>query len=454
MPSESPGLALPKLSGVPKNAMRFPLKHLCVAVLPVWLALAGLGAPAALAQTATIAAVVNGDVITNQDVNNRARFFALATGQAPTPDMVDRLKPQILQQLINEKLELQAAEKRGVVVNDTEVAAAIANIEKNNNMAPGSLRGKLKSLGINIDTLITQVRTQIAWNDVLRQVVSSMGRPSNADIDRQLALLEKERGEPQYNVGEIFIPVSSPAAAPGAEKFAETVIGQLRQGAPFPIIAAQFSQGETALQGGALGWVSADQLDPAVASLVAQMPPGAISNPVPVAGGLVIVQLRGTQMAGQGGADQVMLDVRQVFMPFSSPLNSQNPTPQQRQTMEKIHSIATSAHSCADIEAANKAAGNVKPSNPGPVDLAQVTPAPFQKLLSTLPVGQASPPLVADNGVSIVMICDRKTGAAALPSRNQIAQELFQSHVGLAAQQTLDDLHRKASIQIMQSPAR
>jgi peptidyl-prolyl cis-trans isomerase SurA len=453
MPSESPGLALPKLSGVLKNAMRFRLKHLCIAVLPIGLALSGLGAPAAMAQTATIAAVVNGDVITNQDVNNRARFFALATGQAPTPDVVDRLKPQILQQLINEKLELQEAEKRGVVVNDTEVAAAIANIEKNNNMAPGSLRGKLKSLGINIDTLITQVRTQIAWNDVLRQVVSSMGRPSNADIDRQLALLKKERGEPQYNVGEIFIPVSSSAAAPGAEKFAETVIGQLRQGAPFPIIAAQFSQGETALQGGALGWVSADQLDPAVASLVAQMPPGAISNPVPVAGGLVIVQLRGKQMAGQG-TNSVMLDVRQVFLPFSTPLNSQAPTPQQRQTMEKIHSIAASVHSCADIEAANKAVGNFHPSNPGPVDLAQVRPAAFQKLLSTLPVGQASPPLVADNGVSIVMICSRKTGVAALPSRNEIAEELFQSHVGLAAQQTLDDLHRRASIQIMQPSAR
>ncbi|GAB0119295.1 SurA N-terminal domain-containing protein [Acidisoma sp. 7E03] len=433
--------------------MSLRLKLLCLAVVPAWLACtgAGLGTPKAQAQTARIAAVVNGDVITNQDVANRARFFALATGQGPTPEVVDRLKSQILQQLINERLELQEAERRQIVVSDKEVAEAIANIEKNNNMPAGGLRQKLAALGINIDTLIAQVRTQIAWNQVLRQVVGEMGRPTDADITRQLALLKEQKGQAQYNVGEIFIPINSPQAAPGAEKFAESVITQLRQGAPFPIIAAQFSQGETALQGGALGWVGPDQLDPAVAKLVSQMPVGAISNPVPVAGGLTIVQLRGRQIAGQTDTGAVMLDVRQVFLPFSSPLNQQNPTPQQRATIEKLHAIAQSAKSCSAIEAANQAAGNVKPSNPGPVNLAQVTPPAFQQLLSRLPDNTPSPPLIADNGVSMVMICGRQTETQSLPSRDQVAEELFQSRVGLAAQQELDQLHRQGSIQIMQA---
>lgn len=432
--------------------MSFRLKFICLAVVPAWLLSAGLSAPRAEAQTATIAAVVNGDVITNEDVNNRARFFALATGQAPTPDVVDRLKSQILQQLINERLEIQEAERRKIVISDKEVAAAIGNIEKNNNMPPGGMREKLKQLGVNIDTLIAQVRTQLGWNQVLRQVVGEMGRPTPADINRQLALLKNDKGQAQYNVGEIFIPINSPQASAGAEKFANTVIAQLRQGAPFPIIAAQFSQGETALQGGALGWVGADQLDPAVAKLVSEMPVGAISNPTPVAGGLIIVQLRGRQVAGQtdnGGGD-VQLQVRQVFLPFSTPLNTSNPTAQQRATIEKIHAIAQDAKSCSDIEAANKAAGNVKPSDPGPVSLAQVTPPQFKALLSKLPDNKASPPLIADSGVSLVMICGRTTQSQAQPTRDQVAEELFQNRVGLAAQQTLDNLHRQGSIQIMQ----
>lgn len=431
--------------------MSIRLKLICLAVVPAWLACAALVAPRAEAQSATIAAVVNGDVITNDDVNNRARFFALATGQSPTPDVVDRLKPQILQQLINERLEIQEVERRGIVVNDKQVAAAIGDIERNNGMQPGVLHDKLKSLGVSFDTLVAQVRTQLGWNQVLRQVVSEMGRPTAADIDTQLRLMKEAGSQPQYNVGEIFIPINSSTATTGAEKFADTVIQQLRAGAPFPIIAAQFSQGETALQGGALGWVGADQLDPAVAKLVTQMPIGAISNPVPVAGGIVIVQLRGRQQAGQTQTDSsnVILNVRQVYLPFTSPLDQQNPTPQQRETIAKLHAIQTSAHSCDAMEAANKAAGGNKPSNPGPVNLAQVNPPQFQAMLAKLPIGQPSPPLIAADGVTLVMICSKSTQAASLPSREQISEQLFQSRVGLAAQQTLDDLHRRGSIQIM-----
>ncbi|WP_419758999.1 peptidylprolyl isomerase [Acidisoma sp.] len=433
--------------------MSFRLKLICLLALPAWLAFVALAAPRAEAQSATIAAVVNGDVITNDDVDARARFFALATGQQLSPDVLQRLRPQILQQLINERLEIQEVERRGIVIPDKQVAAAIGSIERNNNMAPGQLRGKLEALGVDPDTLIAQVRTQLGWTQVLRQVVGELGRPSDADINRQLSLMKQAGAQPQYNVGEIFIPVNSPAAEAGAEKFAETVITELRAGGSFPIIAAQFSQGATALQGGALGWVGGDQLDPAVAQLVNQMPVGAISNPVPVAGGLVIVQLRGRQQAGAVQASDpadVVLTVRQVFLPFTSPLDQQNPTEQQRQTMVRLHSIQTSAHSCSDMEAANRAAGGIKPSDPGPVNLAQVTPPQFQTLLERLPVNQPSPPLLAQNGVTLVMICSRGTQAAGLPSREQVAEQLFNNRVGLAAQQTLDQLHRQSSIKIME----
>jgi peptidyl-prolyl cis-trans isomerase SurA len=84
------------------------------------------------------------------------------------------------------------------------------------------------------------------------------------------------------------------------------------------------------------------------------------------------------------------------------------------------------------------------------VNLAQVTPPQFQALLERLPIGQPSPPLLAQTGVTLVMICSKTNQAAGLPSREQIAEELFNNRVGLAAQQTLDDLHRQGSIQIME----
>jgi peptidyl-prolyl cis-trans isomerase SurA len=436
--------------------MSLRLKMACLLVLPVWLAVATLHP--ARAQDASIAAVVNGDVVTQADVENRARFFALATGQRVSPDVLQHLKPQILQQLINERLEIQEAEKRGVVVPDKAVAQAIGEIEHSNNMAPGVLHQKLTELGIGFDTLVNQVRTQLAWTQVLHQVLGDAGRPTAADIDRRIQIEKNKGAQPQYNVGEIFIRVANQAAQMDAQNFANTVIAQLRSGAPFPIIAAQFSQGETALQGGSLGWVGPDQLDPAVLALVSQMPIGAISNPVPVAGGLVIVQLRGRQgpgMAGPGtGGDQgaaVMLSVRQIFLPFSAPLDPQHPTDQQRQTMVVLHKIAASVHNCDDMEAANRADGGTKPADPGPVNLAQVTPPQFQQLLANLPVGKPSPPLIANNGVTLVMVCGHAAPNAqtADTTRDAVAQQIFARRIDLTAEQTLDDLRRRASIQIM-----
>jgi peptidyl-prolyl cis-trans isomerase SurA len=153
-----------------------------------------------------------------------------------------------------------------------------------------------------------------------------------------------------------------------------------------------------------------------------------------------------------GDADSgVMLSVRQIFLPFSTPLDPKNPTEQQRQTMVTFHKIATSVHSCDDMEAANRADGGTKPADPGPVNLAQVTPPQFQRLLASLPVGKPSPPLIANNGVTLVMVCGHAaaTAQAADNSREAVAQQIFERRIDLTAEQTLDDLRRRASIQIM-----
>lgn len=95
------------------------------------------------------------------------------------------------------------------------------------------------------------------------------------------------------------MPISEPSRAADAQKFADTIIQQLHAGAPFAVVAAQFSASQTALQGGDLGWVDSSQLDPAVLKIVQEMPEGAISNPVRVPGGLTIVTLRAKREIGK-----------------------------------------------------------------------------------------------------------------------------------------------------------
>src|SRR5580658_10262575 len=280
-----------------------------------------------------IVAVVSGDVISNVDVDDRVRLFALSTGQQPNPEVLDRLRPQIRRQLVDELLQLQEIQRRHIVIQDQQIAEAIRSIESRNGMQPGVLRQKLTADGIGFRTLVDQIRTQLGWLQVVREQLGTQAEVAPAAIAERQRMLERLTGQPEYQVAEIFIPIDDPAAAGDAQRFADTVITELRAGAPFPTVAAQFSASQSALEGGALGWIQPNQLDPEVARVVAEMPLGAVSNPIKVPGGLVVVTLHGKREIGQEMG--TMATVRQLFLPFSSPLNPQEPTAQQRQTLDK-----------------------------------------------------------------------------------------------------------------------
>lgn len=415
--------------------------------LPILLGLLLLGpARQATAQTESIAAVVNNAVISRGDVDNRARLFALSSGIPVSGQVLDRLKPQILNQLIDEKLRFQQIQREHINVPDKAVAAAIASIDAQNHFPPGELRKRLEGQGVAFRTLIDQVRTELGWGEVLRQRLGTAAHVSEGEIKARLASLKKEVGQPEFLVSEIFIPIDSPEKAAEANKFAATVIGELRAGAPFGVVAAQFSQSQTALQGGSLGWVLANQVDPQVARLLQQMPPGAISDPISVAGGLEIVQLNGRRDIG--GAVSDVATVRQIFIPFASPFTQGAPTAEQRQKIERVHALAASAHDCAAMEEVDKKIGGTRPTNPGSVVIDQVSPPAFRALLEHLPLNTPSQPLIANDGVAVVMVCSRGREDASTPPPAVIARAILDHRAELLSRQLVSDLRRSAVIEI------
>lgn len=389
-----------------------------------------------------IVAVVNGDAITTGDLNARGRLFALTTGLPVTQDVIDRLRPQILKQLIDERLRLQEVQRRKIVVGDNDIAEAIGEIEQRNGMPKGALGAALQGRGVALRTLIDQVRVQLGWTKVLREELGNKADVSDADIGEQQRLFKAQSGQPEYHVGEIFIPIDDPTKAADAQKFAETVIGELRRGASFPVVAAQFSQSQTALQGGDLGWVRANQLDPEVVAVVREMPPGAISNPIRVPGGISIVTLAAKRVIGQD--QSTVVNIRQAFIPFTSAVNPAAPTPQQRAAVEQAAAISKSVKSCAELEAANEKVGKTRPSDPGEIRLEGVGSPPLRQLIGSLPIGQASRPLVATEGVAVVMVCARELKTASEPSKQEITSHILNDRVELTSRQLLRNLRRRA----------
>ena len=427
--------------------LRFPRPrrpNLRVVLLLAALAVAPVPALAQTADASRIVAVVNGDVISKADVDHRRRLFALSTGMPAAQEVLDRLTPQVTRQLIDERLRLQEVLRRHVVVQDNEIAGAIREIEQRNGMPEGTLRRRLSADGVEFRTLIDQVRVQIGWGRVLRQVLGQQTEITDADIQEQANLLKEQTGQLEFRLAEIFVPIGDPGQTDEARKFADTIIQQLRLGAPFPVVAAQFSQSQTALQGGDEGWVQPNQIDPAVLRVLQEMPDGAISNPIPVPGGLSIVTLHGKREIGRDPG--TMVSLRQVFLPFAVRLDPNAPTAQQQQVLEQARRLSGSAKTCDDIEAANKASGSKRPADPGEVRAEGVAAPALRQILATLPIGKASQPLIADDGVAVLMVCSREQRNLGLPSKQELTDRILSERVELASRQLMRDLQRRAVI--------
>ena len=418
------------------TALAAPIAGAALAVLPLL--------PAqAVAQTNRIVSVVNGDIITANEVTNRARLFAINSGMGPSQEVLTRLRPQVTRLLVDEKLRIQEVQRRRVLVADADVAEAVREIEMRNNLPAGGLANQLRSAGIEPRALYDQIRNQIGWARLVRGMLGNQGELTQREVDDFIAAHKARTGEPEYLVSEIFIPVDDASSEAEVRRFVDDVVGQLRRGVPFPAAATQFSQSQTALQGGDMGWVRPDELDPAVGRIVSQMPPGAIANPMRVPGGFQIVTLRQKRETGRELATLVTL--RQSFYPFAAPLDPQAPTAQQREAVETARRLE--GRSCDAVAAAGRGGPNGSPTDPGAGRLGTMQPPALRQLINSLPVGRASQPIVTPDGVMVIAVCSKETRNLAELTPQQARAQLLTQRAELISRQMQRDLRRRATIE-------
>jgi peptidyl-prolyl cis-trans isomerase SurA len=399
---------------------------------------------AAAQETNRIVAVVNGDIVTSADIEGRRRLFALNAGLPVSPEVLNRLTPQVTRLLVDERLRLQEVQRRRIPVTDQDVAGAIAELERRNGLPAGGLVAQLRRAGVEPRVLYDQIRAQIGWARLIRALLGPQATPGEAEVAEYIAAQQARTGQPEYLVSEIFIPVDDPAEEPEVRGFVDDIIAQLRRGVPFPIAATQFSQAQTALQGGDLGWVGPEALDQEVGRIVTQMPPGAVSNAIRVPGGFQIVALRQKREVGRDEA--TMLSLRQAFFPFTDNLNPNAPTPQQIQQLERARALSGSARSCDAIEAAARNSGSQRPADPGPVRLEALSPPPLRQMIGSLQPGRPSQPIVAPDGIAVVMVCSRERVNQAEITPEIARNAIVRDRAELLSRQTQRELRRRAQI--------
>lgn len=404
--------------------------------------LAAFGAAAQSQQEWRVAAVVNGEPITGMDLSNRTRLMVFATGLPATAEVMNRYTPQVLNTLVDEALQRQEAEAQNVTVRDAEVEAVLTDMERRNNLAPGSLEEFLASKGVDKGALEAQIRTSLLWAKLVKRRLEPQVEIGDQEIDERLRRITESQGKPQHLVAEIFLAVDDSASEERVRETALRIIEQIRTGASFEALARAFSQSATAASGGDLGWLRQGELDDELERVLAKMPPGGLAGPVRAPDGYHILYLRDRQLPGASVADRVTVDLRQISVPVAPSA----PESEVRAALAAAEEIRARIGECAALEG-TPLPGKATVANFGRVRVSDLA-EPLAKTVMRLDSNQLSPPLRTQEGIALFMVCERDAAPEALPEREQIRAQLAREKLDLLARRYLRDLRRAAFLDI------
>ncbi|HEY0027902.1 MAG TPA: SurA N-terminal domain-containing protein, partial [Allosphingosinicella sp.] len=194
----------------------------------------------------TATAIVNGTVITATDVDHRMGMVLLANpGQQVEPEELQRLRAQVLRNLVDESLQIQAAEAEEIKVEPREINTYFETYAKNFQQTPQQFAAFLRANGSSEATVKRQIHGEIAWSRLQRRLIEAFVNVSEEEVESVISRLNASRGAQEFNVAEIFIS-ATPETAAEARANADRIVQQLRGGASFPAYARQFSEASTA----------------------------------------------------------------------------------------------------------------------------------------------------------------------------------------------------------------
>lgn len=404
--------------------------------------------PAGQAPEMRIAAVVNDEVISVYDVVSRMRMVMISSNIPDTPETRQKIGSQVLHSLIDEKLELQEAKRKNVTATDSETNAALEQIEKQNNMKPGQLNEFMKARGIDRGTLVNQLTAGIVWAKLVRRLAAQTTDISDDEIDEALKRAKEHAGEPQSRVAEIFLSVDTPAQDDEVQRLAARLTQQMRQGARFSAIARQFSQSATAAVGGDIGWVRPDELPPKLGKAVSQLKQGELSAPIRTGGGYYLLLVVDRRTGTSGSGQSAVFDIVQVVFPVPA----QAGEAARRAAISEANSVRAAAKDCPSLLKIGKEKAP-QLSSEGKLQEANISPQ-MRDLVTRLPIGQASEPIVQKNGVGVIMVCAKSNpaggagGAGGEQTREEVGESLLRQQLDTVARRYLRDLRRDAYVDV------
>ena len=388
-----------------------------------------------------VAAVVNDDIISVHDLDQRMKLVLLSSNLPDTVESRSRVLPQVIRRLIDERLELQEAEKQKITVDTSEISQALANIERQNNMPKGAMEPMLRSRGVDPETLRQQMRADIAWSNVVREELSRDIHIGDDAVNTRLANLKSNLGKPEYEAAEIYLAVEGPRYEDQVKQLGERLIEQLRQGAPFSSLALQFSQNAG---GGNLGWVSEGMLDDELMRALSRLQPNQITAPIRAHDGYHILMLMNKRKIGEGISTGPTVDLLTIEL-TSLPSATMAERDAQLARMKAALSPATT---CDELEKLTKTVPSATYIRSDKIPELQLPPE-VNVALSKLSDGKITDGFDAGNLRRFFAVCGRHADQpGGLPTYDDMRHRMENDQLENLARRYLRDIRRNAYVDV------
>lgn len=403
---------------------------------PLALCLAlGLAAPPVSAQgraTATpntadyIIAVVNQELVTNAELQSRlARIrddAARNKQQLPPPG---ELRKQVLESLIDERVQVTIARETGPKLDEAEIDRAVGNVAVQNQMTMQQLRARLQQQGISYSSFRTNVKDQISVERVREREVNQRIRVTDSDID---ALLERRRAASgkgaQLNVAQILVTVPDGASAEQIEQRrarAEAALARVKAGEDFTTVAQEVSEDGNKAQGGVIGMRPADRLPDVFVETVKTLKPGEYAPTLLRSGaGFHVLKLVARQEAA--AFTTVQTHARHILLRVSPQLSAEAAT---RRLAEFKRQITSGAKSFEQLARENSEDGSAAIGG----DLGWTGPGTFvpefEEAMNNLQINGVSEPVVSRFGVHLIQVLERREVNLDLKQQREQARNVL-----------------------------
>jgi peptidyl-prolyl cis-trans isomerase SurA len=396
-----------------------------------------------------IVAVVNEDVITRRDLDDRMRVVSVQLREQGTPaPPTDVLEKQVLDRMIYTRVQLQFAKETGLRVDDGQLDSAIARIAENNKITPAKLRETLEKDGVSFAKFREDIRDEIVMSRLREREVDNKITVAESEIDNLLNALKSQDGKSEeFDLSHILVRVpeqASPEQLRDRRARAEQALAQIKGGTDFRQVAASFSDAPDSVQGGAMGWRELARLPSIFAETVKSMSPGEVSPILRSPNGMHIVRLNGRR--GQNAPVIVVQTHPRHILIKTSEVVSEGDA---RERLVKLKERLDNKADFAELARLQSEDGSASRGG----DLGWLSPGDtvpeFEKAMDALKVGEISGPVRSPFGWHIIQVIERRNeDMSKQRERLQARASLREQKADEAYQEWLRQLRDKAFVEL------